>query len=87
MSVICIKIVPFLCYFFPSSSLHKTNVRPEDRLFSFMNPLAWSIWISMVSFGRDRGEQESFRQLFFINDENVYNNENEFCKGRMETRN
>jgi hypothetical protein len=27
----------------------KTNKRPEDRLFSFLNPLAWSIWISMVS--------------------------------------
>lgn len=28
---------------------HQSNIRPESRLFSFLTPLAWSIWISMVS--------------------------------------
>lgn len=36
-------------HFYFHLSENKSNVRPENRLFSFLNPLAWSIWISMVS--------------------------------------
>lgn len=42
----------------------QSNVRPESRLFSFLTPLAWSIWISMVRRAPASGDNS--KRLAFL---------------------
>lgn len=73
-----LKIIIFVSSIF----MEKSNVRPENRFFSFLNPLAWSIWISMVSWKVSEEKRISYLARYLLN-KNTFDNFNFVSPSRL----